>query len=112
MDKKRELVERMEQGFESLLAKGMSIQPEDVINEAADLIGKGADPQALAGQLANMPSSGGEALYSWVEQLAQGLESSIQSVRNSHEQARHGLAVSALQGLVHNDISQPPEAQS
>ncbi len=105
MDSKRKLVEQMDQGFEKLLAKGMDIQPEDVIDEAADLIDKGADPQALAGQLAQMPTSGGEALYQWVEQLAQGIEASIQNVHTSHEQARHGLAVSSLHQLMHSELS-------
>jgi hypothetical protein len=57
--------------LDSLKKKGDQIQVEDVIEGAGTMVGAGFSPTALAQMLAQMPTTGGEALQAWVEQQDQ-----------------------------------------
>jgi hypothetical protein len=57
--------------LDSLKKLGDQIQVEDVIQGAGTMVGAGFSPQALAQMLAQMPTTGGEALQAWVEQQDQ-----------------------------------------
>jgi hypothetical protein len=57
--------------LDKLKKMGDQVQVEDVIEGAGTMVGAGFSPQALAQLLAQMPTTGGEALQAWVEQQDQ-----------------------------------------
>ena len=57
--------------LDELRKLGDQVQVEDVIKGAGTMVGAGFSPQALAQMLAQMPTTGGQALEAWVEQQDQ-----------------------------------------
>jgi hypothetical protein len=78
-----------------------------VIGAAGKLVSKGEEPMALAGVLADMPDQPGEALQSWVGQLAQKFAVTAAKVDAAHVVARHQLGVSAVHGLLAQATNSP-----
>lgn len=84
------------QVLEALASEGDSVQPEQVIKAAGDLVAKGMDPHQIAGLLATMPQGGGEALASWLEQQSAALEAKEQKLSPMMDGIRQHLGISAL----------------
>lgn len=103
-------IDHFTQGLTMLQKKGDAVSPEDVIQEAGALVAKGQDPAMLAGFLADMPTSGGTALASWVQQHLQTVQANEQQVQNMHRVSRHQLGVTALQGLAAHALN--PQSQA
>src|SRR5271163_229728 len=98
-------VDQFQSGLGALSKMGDSVTPEDVIQEAGKLVAGGQDPATLAGFLADMPSSGGQALAGWVEAHLQTVQQAEAQTAAAHGQARHALGVSALHGLIAHSLN-------
>lgn len=88
------------QGLDSLFKLGDAVSPEDVIGEAGKMVASGAHtPVEMAGVLADMPTSGGQALAQWVQGHMQEAQGMLQQVQSAHALARHEMGVSGLRLL-------------
>lgn len=105
--KKAQMAEKMldeiKGGLDRLQSMGDSISLEDVMQEAGDLVGLGADPGQLAGMLATAPA-GGQALAGWVVQQDQTVTQNELQIRPYVELARHSLGVAAMHVLMIDHI--------
>jgi len=86
--------------LDELVTLGDQVQPDDVIREAAKMIGEGFDSVQLASLLADMPATGGAALAAWVDQHDQALAQQEQQVEASRRLATHREGVAALHVIV------------
>lgn len=100
-------MDSLRQSLARLTEKGDVVTPEDVIEEAGKLVGRGLDPMALAGVLADMPQQGGgQALAGWLAQHAMAAAASEQQIKAQNNVARHAMGVSALHELMGHSIGQ------
>ena len=100
--------------LDSLLERGDTVRPEDVIDEAGRVVAGGIDPMQMATLLADMPE-GGPALQGWLQAHEQQFAQQQAQLAQAHEAARHQLGTSAIRMLaahvVHSGhVVPPPQA--
>ncbi len=108
------LVSHIRSGLENLTKLGDMVGAEDVIKAAGDIVGKGGDPIALAGMLANMPE-GGQAIQSWVTEQAAKLAQNEAQLTQQLNLAKHQTASAALHVMAMDHIGQkfqPPQGEA
>lgn len=91
--------------FDSLMAMGDNVTPEDVIKAAGNLVGKGGDPMQLANKLADMPQ-GGQAIEAWIQQQATQLGQSEKMLDQQLALARHSAGNAALHLIAMHHIGE------
>ena len=112
LTKQKTMVGNVKSELDKLSALGESVTPEDVIKGAGLLVGKGADPMAMASLLADMPQ-GGQALAAWLQQHDTQLAQNEQQLDQMLAGARHQAGSAALHVLAMDHIKQkfgPPMA--
>jgi hypothetical protein len=93
-------IQNMSQELASLSKLGDSVTAEDVIQTAGRLVAGGAfTPGEAAAILSDMPTSGGQALASWVGMHLQQNLQTAQQVAQVHSVARHEMGISGLRLL-------------
>jgi hypothetical protein len=105
------MLDEIKGGLDRLQQMGDSVSLEDVMQEAGDLVGLGADPSQLAGMLATAPP-GGQALAGWIIQQDQTVSQNEQQIRPYVELARHSLGVAAMHVLMIDHIKQGTKQQA
>jgi hypothetical protein len=101
---KRMSVARKE--LDSLKKLGDQIQVEDVIQGAGTMVGAGFSPTALAQMLAQMPTTGGEALQAWVEQQDQRAQQMDQQLQQKIKSSAIHRGMAAMASLHVHSIKQ------
>lgn len=102
-------ISRFETALAPLLAKGDTVNAEDVTEAAGKLVGQGEAPEMLAAILADMPQGPG-ALAGWLKQHTQMLAQAKAQLAPVHEAMRHQLGVHSLHALM--GISLAPQSQA
>jgi hypothetical protein len=92
--------------LDSLKKKGDQIQVEDVIEGAGTMVGAGFSPTALAQMLAQMPTTGGEALQAWVEQQDQRAQQMDQMLQQKFKASAVHRAITGMASLHVHSIKQ------
>jgi hypothetical protein len=85
--------------LDSLVKLGDQVQVEDVIKGAGTMVGAGFSPQALAQMLAQMPTTGGQALEAWVAQQDQRAQQLDGQLRQKLEASAVHRGISAMASL-------------
>ena len=90
-------LEKISKQLDMLEEKGDTVQPEDVIEAAGRLVASGGfSPSALAGILADMPTTGGPALAGWIQTHIEKLEIPLQQIAQAKALAAHKMGVGVL----------------
>lgn len=105
--KSMDMLGNVRKQLDELTRMGDSVQPEDVIESAGELVGAGMSPSALAQMLADMPPEGGQALAAWVQQHDQGIRQREAQAAQQHQLVGHHLAVSALHNIAGHELTAP-----
>jgi hypothetical protein len=92
--------------LDSLKKKGDQVQVEDVIEGAGTMVGAGFSPQALAQMLAQMPTTGGEALQAWVEQQDQRAQQMDMQLQQTLKSSAIHRAITGMASLHIHSIKQ------
>jgi hypothetical protein len=92
--------------LDKLKKMGDQVQVEDVIEGAGTMVGAGFSPQALAQMLAQMPTTGGEALQAWVEQQDQRAQQMDQQLQQNIKASAIHRATTAMASLHVHSIKQ------
>lgn len=109
--KAKETLDKVREQMDGLAALGDTVQHEDVVKSAGELVGSGLSAAAVASILADMPALPGEALSMWVaEQDAQVRQREVQLMQVT-DQVRHQMGVAAVQHLMGHAV-QALRAQS
>jgi hypothetical protein len=92
--------------LDKLKKMGDQVQVEDVIEGAGTMVGAGFSPTALAQMLAQMPTTGGEALQAWVEQQDQRARQMDQQLQQSIKSSAIHRGMAAMASLHVHSIKQ------
>lgn len=81
---------------------GDTVSTEAVVKGAGRLVAQGESPVEMAKLLGSMPppDAPGSALQAWVAGQTQAVEAKLAQIAQMREQARHALAVSAMQRII------------
>lgn len=102
-----ELLGKARGTLDQLVTLGDVVTPEDVVKGAGSLVGAGLSPEAMAGLLAEMPSTGGsEALAEWLAQQDQGLREREAQLMFVKHQVQHQMGVGAMRLLMAHSAQQ------
>jgi hypothetical protein len=96
--------------LDELKKKGDQVQVEDVIQGAGSMVGAGFSPQALAQMLAQMPTTGGEALQAWIEQQDQRAQQMDLQLQQQVKTSAIHRSIAAMASLRVHSIKQQHQA--
>jgi hypothetical protein len=108
----QEGLDRVREEMNDLMDMGDVVRPEDVINAAGRLIGKGFDSHELATLLATMPTVGGEGLASWVRMNEIKVTAAEANIARQNDLIRHRMTVSAIRSLAADHTEQKLKERS
>jgi len=92
--------------LDSLKKMGDQVQVEDIIHGAGTMVGAGFSPSALAQMLAQMPTTGGEALQAWVEQQDQRAQQMDAQLQQKLKSSAVHRAITGMASLHVHSIKQ------
>lgn len=100
-------IQMMSQELTSLSKLGDTVTPDDVIETAGNIVGKGSfSPMEAATVLSDMPD-GGQALAGWVSQHLAQNQATMAQVQQAHAMARHEMGASGLRLLAAHSAAGP-----